>query len=181
MGAERGILVTTDSQFLDATLTARALKAAMEKDGLPDIIFTGKGSVDTETFQTQYRLAGYLGVPVVNEVSKLTVDGGKAVAELEVGGGDKQVIEMTLPCVIGATKGLNEPRYPKFPDIMKAKKKKIEQMTLADLGIDPSAGAVTLEKLEPVPERSGAKMIEGSVEEQVTELIRVLKDDEKVL
>jgi electron transfer flavoprotein beta subunit len=103
------------------------------------------------------------------------------VAELEVGGGDKQVIEMTLPCVIGATKGLNEPRYPKFPDIMKAKKKKIEQMTLADLGIDPSAGAVTLEKLEPVPERSGAKMIEGSVEEQVTELIRVLKDDEKVL
>ncbi len=69
MGAERGILVTTDSQFLDSTLTAKALKAAMEKDGLPDIIFTGKGSVDSETFQTQYRLAGYLGVPVVNEVS----------------------------------------------------------------------------------------------------------------
>jgi electron transfer flavoprotein beta subunit len=137
--------------------------------------------VDTETFQTQYRLAGYLGLPVVNEVSKLTVDGGKAVAELEVGGGDKQVIEMNLPCVIGATKGLNEPRYPKFPDIMKAKKKKIDQMSLADLGIDAAAGAVTLEKLEPVPERSGAKMIEGSVEEQVTELIRVLKEDEKVL
>jgi electron transfer flavoprotein beta subunit len=153
----------------------------MEKDGLPDLIFTGKGSVDTETFQTQYRLAGYLGLPVVNEVSKLTVDGGKAVAELEVGGGDKQVIEMNLPCVIGATKGLNEPRYPKFPDIMKAKKKKIDQMSLADLGIDAAAGAVTLEKLEPVPERSGAKMIEGSVEEQVTELIRVLKEDEKVL
>ncbi len=181
MGAERGILVTTDSQFLDATLTAKALKAAMEKDGLPDLIFTGKGSVDSETFQTQYRLAGYLGVPVVNEVSKLTVDGGNAVAELEVGGGDKQVIEMKLPCVIGATKGLNEPRYPKFPDIMKAKKKKIDQMSLADLGIDAAARAVTLEKLEPVPERSGAKMIEGSVEEQVTELIRVLKEDEKVL
>ncbi len=61
--------MTTDSQFLDSTLTAKALKAAMEKDGLPDIIFTGKGSVDSETFQTQYRLAGYLGVPVVNEVS----------------------------------------------------------------------------------------------------------------
>lgn len=181
MGAERGILVTTDSQFLDATLTAKALKAAMEKDGLPDIVFTGKGSVDSESFQTQYRLAGYLGVPVVNEVSNLTVENGKAVAELEVGGGDKQVIEMNLPCVIGATKGLNEPRYPKFPDIMKAKKKKIDQMSLADLGIDASAGAVTLEKLEPVPERSGAKMIEGSVEEQVTELIRVLKEDEKVL
>jgi electron transfer flavoprotein beta subunit len=181
MGAERGILVTIDNQFLDSSLTANALKAAIEKDGMPDIIFTGKGSVDTETFQTQYRLAGYLGLPVVNDVSRLTVDNGKAVAELEVGGGDRQVIEMALPCVIGATKGLNEPRYPKFPDIMKAKKKKIDQMTLADLGIDGAAGAVTLEKLEPVPERSGAKMIEGSVDAQVTELIRILKDEEKVL
>jgi len=181
MGADRAILVTTDSQFLDASLTARALNSAMEKDGLPDVIFTGKGSVDTESFQTQYRLAHSLGIPVVNEVSTLSVDGKKAVAELEVGGGDKQVIEMGLPCVIGATKGLNEPRYPKFPDIMKAKKKKIEEMTLADLGLDASAPGVTLEKLEPVPERTGAKMMEGSVEEQVTQLIRILKEDEKVL
>jgi electron transfer flavoprotein beta subunit len=181
MGADRAILVKTDSQFLDAALTAKALKAAMEKDGLPDMIFTGKGSVDTESFQTQYRLAHALGMPVVNEVSSLSADGNKAVAELEIGGGDKQVIEMNLPCVIGATKGLNEPRYPKFPDIMKAKKKKIEEMTLADLGIDASAGGVTVAKLEPVPERSGAKMMEGSVEEQVTQLIRILKEDEKVL
>ncbi|MFN2358289.1 MAG: electron transfer flavoprotein subunit beta/FixA family protein [Desulfotignum sp.] len=181
MGADRAILVKTDTQFLDAALTAKALKAAMEKDGLPDMIFTGKGSVDTESFQTQYRLAHALGMPVVNEVSSLSADGNKAIAELEVGGGDKQVIEMNLPCVIGATKGLNEPRYPKFPDIMKAKKKKIEEMTLADLGLDASSPGVTLEKLEPVPERTGAKMIQGSVEEQVTELIRVLKEDEKVL
>jgi electron transfer flavoprotein beta subunit len=181
MGADRAILVKTDSQFLDAALTAKVLKAAMEKDGLPDMIFTGKGSVDTESFQTQYRLAHALGMPVVNEVSSLSADGNKAVAELEIGGGDKQVIEMNLPCVIGATKGLNEPRYPKFPDIMKAKKKKIEEMTLADLGIDASAGGVTVAKLEPVPERSGAKMMEGSVEEQVTQLIRILKEDEKVL
>jgi electron transfer flavoprotein beta subunit len=64
---------------------------------------------------------------------------------------------------------------------MKAKKKKIDEMTLADLGIDASGPGVTLEKLEPVPERTGAKMIEGSVDEQVTELIRILKQDEKVL
>lgn len=181
MGAHRAILVKTEGQFLDASLTAQALKAAIEQDGLPDMIFTGKGSVDTETFQTNYRLAKSLGMPVVNEVSALTVDGGNATAEREVGGGDKQVIEMSLPCVIGATKGLNEPRYPKFPDIMKAKKKKINEVTLGDLGIDENAGAVVIEKLEPVPERSGAKMLEGSVEDQVTELIRVLKEDEKVL
>ena len=95
----------------------------MEQDGLPDIIFTEKGSVDTESFQTQYRLARSLDMPIVSEVSTLTIDGDKAIAQRETDGGEKQVIEMSLPCVIGTTKGLNEPRYPKVPDIMKAKKK----------------------------------------------------------
>ncbi|MCK5835972.1 MAG: electron transfer flavoprotein subunit beta/FixA family protein [Desulfobacula sp.] len=181
MGAHRAILVKTDSQFLDSSLTAQALKVAMEKDGLPDMIFTGKGSVDTESFQTQYRLAHSLGMPVVNEVNVLTVDNGKAIVEKEAGGGDKQVMEMSLPCVVGATKGLNEPRYPKFPDIMKAKKKKIQEIDLADLGVDAAAGRVVIEKLEAVPERSGAKMIQGSVDDQVTELVKILTEDEKVL
>lgn len=181
MGAHRAILVKTDTQFLDTALTARALKAVMEQDGLPDIIFTGKGSVDTESFQTQYRLAKSLDMPIVNEVSTLTIDGDKAVAERETDGGEKQVIEMSLPCVIGTTKGLNEPRYPKFPDIMKAKKKKIKEMDLSELSIDASQGKVVIEKFEAVPERSGAKMLEGSVDDQVTELVRILKDDEKVL
>ena len=181
MGAHRAILVKTDSQFLDSDLTAKALKAAMEQDGLPDMIFTGKGSVDTESFQTQYRLARLLSIPVVNEVSTLTIDGSKAIAERETGGGEKQVIEMNLPCVVGVTKGLNEPRYPKFPDIMKAKKKEIKEIDLADLGIDASKGKVVIEKLEAVPERSGAKMLEGSVDAQMTELVRILKEDDKVL
>jgi len=181
MGAARAILVTTDSQFLDSALTAKALKAAMDQDGLGDIIFTGKGSVDAESFQTQYRLAKSLGLPIVNEVSTLDVNGDKAVVERESGGGEKQVIEMSLPCVVGATKGLNEPRYPKFPDIMKAKKKEIKEMDLSDIGIDVTQGKVTIENLEPVPERAGAKMLEGSVDDQVTELVRILKEDEKVL
>lgn len=181
MGAHRAILVKTEGQFLDSALTAKALKAAMEQDGLGDMVFTGKGSVDTESFQTQYRLAKSLGLPVANEISALTIDGGKAVAEREIGGGDKQVVEMGLPCVIGATKGLNEPRYPKFPDIMKAKKKEIKEVALGDLGIDENSGSIAIETLETVPERSGAKMIQGSVDDQVTELVRILKEDEKVL
>jgi electron transfer flavoprotein beta subunit len=181
MGAARAIHVTTDCQFLDSDLTAKALKAAMDQDGLGDMIFTGKGSVDTESFQTQYRLARSFGLPVVNEVSTLEINGDKAVAQRESGGGERQVIQMSLPCVIGATKGLNEPRYPKFPDIMKAKKKEIKEIDLSDLGIDVAQGRVTIEILESVPERSGAKMIEGSVDDQVTELVRILKEDEKVL
>jgi electron transfer flavoprotein beta subunit len=181
MGAHRAILVITDHQLLDSDLTAKALKAAMEQDGLPDMIFTGKGSVDTESFQTQYRLASSLGMALVNEVSSLDLEGEKAIVERETGGGEKQVIEMNLPCVIGATKGLNEPRYPKFPDIMKAKKKEIKEMDLSELGIDATSGKVVLEKLEAIPERSGGKMLVGSVDEQVTELVRILKEDEKVL
>jgi len=181
MGAHRAILVKTQGQFLDSSLTAKALKAAIEQDGVPDMIFTGKGSVDTESFQTQYRLAKAMNIPVVNEVSNLTVEDGKAVAERETGGGEKQVIQMVLPGIIGATKGLNEPRYPKFPDIMKAKKKEIKEMDISDLGIDEGAGKTKLIKLESVPERSGAKMLEGAVNTQVTELVRILKEDEKVL
>jgi electron transfer flavoprotein beta subunit len=181
MGANRAILVKTDRQFLDSTLTAKALKAAMELDGPPDLIFTGKGSVDTESFQTQYRLAKILGLPIVNEVSNLTLDGTKALAQREIGSGERQVVEINLPGVIGVTKGLNEPRYPKFPDIMKARKKEIKEFELSDLGIDVSEEKVTIQKLTVVPERSDAKMLEGSVDDQVTELVRILKEDEKVL
>ncbi len=181
MGAHRAVHVKTTGQFLDSSLTCKALKSAIEKDGVPDIIFTGKGSVDAEGFQTQYRLAAALGFPVVNEVSKLTVDGTKALVEREIGGGTKEVLEMTLPGIIGATKGLNEPRYPKFPDIMKAKKKPIDVIAISDLGIDENAGKSSLVKLEATPERAGAKMIQGSVKEQVTELVKILRENEKVI
>ena len=182
MGAHRGILVKTDCQFLDPVLTAQALKAAMEQDGgLGDMVFTGKGSVDSESFQTQYHLASALGVPMVNDVSSLTINGKKAIAEMEIGGGGKRVFEMGLPCVIGTTKGLNEPRYPKFPDIMKAKKKPLKELALPDLGIDPNTGRILLEKLDAAPDRAGAKMLEGSIDEQVSELVRLLKEEEKVI
>ncbi len=181
IGAHRAIHVKTEGNFLDSSLTCKALKAAIEQDGVPDIIFTGKSSVDTEGFQTQYRLAAAFGFPVVNEVSKLTVTDDKAVAEREIGGGDREVLEVSLPAIIGVTKGLNEPRYPKFPDIMKAKKKSVNLIPISELGIDESSGKNRLIKLESVPERSGAKILQGSVQEQVAELVRVLKEDEKVL
>lgn len=181
MGADRGLLVKTDNQFLDSATSAKALKLVIEQDGLPDVIFTGKGSVDNEGFQTQYRLAKQLGIPVVNEVTSLDFSGDKVVAEREAGGGEKQVIEFAMPCVIGATKGLNEPRYPKLPAIMKAKKKEVKEVAFDDLGIDAASGKIILEKLELVPERSGAKILEGSVEEQVSELVKILREDERVI
>ncbi len=180
VGADRGILVTVDGQFLDASVTAAALHKAIADDGQPAIILAGKQSIDSEGMQTHYRLAEKFGMPVATDVVKLTLNGDQVVAEREIGGGTRQVLEMALPCVIGATKGLNEPRYPKLPDILKAKKKPVKQVTLADLGVD-AAATTELLALDPVPERAGAKMLDGDVRQQVVELVRILKEEEKVL
>ncbi len=181
MGAHRGIHVKIQSQFLDSTLTSLALKAAIEQDGTPNMIFTGRNAVDTEGFQTQYRLAAAMNLPVVSEVVSLDINDGQATVEREVGGGTREKMEMKLPCIIGATKGLNEPRYPKFPDIMKAKKKEIKEVEFDQLGLDTSFDQTELLKLEAVPERSSAQVMQGSVREQVIELVRILKEDDKVL
>lgn len=180
MGAHRSILVKHDGQFLDSITTALALKAAILADGQPDLILGGKTAVDTEGGQTLYRLAAEMTYPVVNEVVKLDISGDRVVVEKEVGGGTRQVIEMGLPAVIGATKGLNEPRYPKFPDIMKAKKKEIKTIELADLDLKAASQASALVSLEAVPERSAAKILAGSLSDQVDELVEILKNQEKV-
>ncbi len=180
VGADRGILVKTDTPFLDSETTALALKAAIDQDGAPDLIFTGKQSVDSEGMQTHYRLAGKLGLPVASEVSAFSMENGKAIVECEVGGGDREVIEMSMPCVIGATKGLNEPRYPKLPDILKAKKKPFVEMELSDLNIAMSSISSTT-TLTQVKERGAATMLQGSVGDMVADLVNRLENEVKVL
>jgi electron transfer flavoprotein beta subunit len=181
MGAHRGILVTVDDQFLESRTTAAALKAAIERDGQPEIIFTGKAAVDSEGFQTPYRLAAALGLPVVNEVNAMQITDGRAIVDREIGGGARHRIAVSLPCVLGATKGLNEPRYPKFPDIMKAKKKAITEVALSELGISGDGAGSTLTRLEKVPERAGAKMLEGDLRQAAETLVQILKEQEKVI
>jgi electron transfer flavoprotein beta subunit len=181
MGVHRGILVETDHQFLDSSVTALAIKAAIEYDGVADLILTGKGAVDTEGFQTMYRIAKEMDLPVVNEIIAMEIQGSHAMVEQEIGGGTRQRIRVGMPCVLGATKGLNEPRYPKLPDIMKAKKKPIQKKTFSELGIDETLAKARLSILNPVAERSEAKMIEGSVSHQAAELVRILREGEKIL
>jgi electron transfer flavoprotein beta subunit len=95
--------------------------------------------------------------------------------------GSREVVEMQLPCVIGATRGLNEPRYPKLPDIMKAKKKEIKQIEMADLGLEPASALTEIVNLEAVPERGQARMMQGSTREMVEELVGLLKEEDKVI
>ena len=177
MGAARGILVKTETQFLDSALTSLALHRAINEDGTPDLIFTGKQSVDSEGSQTHYRLAQAFDMPVATEVVALELKEGRAVVEREIGGGVKEVIEIQTPCVIGATKGLNEPRYPKLPDILKAKKKEVKLIDIADLGVDLTAGKTEILELEPVPERNEAKMLDGNPGDIAAQLVDIIKEE----
>lgn len=181
LGADRGILVKTDAQFLDSALTSRALSNAIAQDGAPDLIFCGKQSIDSEGMQTLFRLAKALDMPAVTDVVDLSLNDGTARVEREIGGGAREVLEMPLPCVIGATRGLNEPHYPKLPDIMKAKKKEIKHIDIAQLGLDLTAPPTEIVHLEAVAERGQARMMEGSTREMVQELVRILKEEEKVI
>ena len=181
VGADRGILVKTDTQFLDSATTALALKAVIDEDGMPDLIFTGKQSVDSEGMQTHYRLAAQMGLPVATDVVAFSMTNGNVVVECEMGGGDREVVEMSMPCVVGATKGLNEPRYPKLPDILKAKKKPLVEMDLAALNIVTSPVSTAMEALTQVQERGAATMMNGSIKEMVEDLVNRLENDDKVL
>ncbi len=180
MGAHRGILVKTTEQFTDSSVVARALGKAIEQDGDPDIIFTGKQSVDSEGMQTMYRLGAELDIPVVTDVSAFEFNGSKVIAKRDIGGGVREIMEISTPCIIGATKGLNDPRYPKFPDIMKAKKKQIKEIGIDLLGVDLTPKS-EISLLEAVLERSGAKILEGSAVEVAAELVHILKNEEKVI
>lgn len=180
MGADRGILIKTDDRP-DSILAARALKAAIEQDGKPDIIFTGKQSIDSEGMQTMFRLAAVLNMPVAINVVAFSTDRENALVECEIEAGVRQLLEISLPCVIGAGRDLNKPRYPTFIDIRKAKKKEIKQISLDSLQIEkPSAGMQILE-LKPAVEQRQAKELKGTPEEVAEQLIDVLRDEAKVL
>ena len=180
MGADRGILITTDSQP-DSIVTARALHAAIEQDGRPDIIFTGKESIDSEGFQTMHRLAAALGMPAASGVEVFELDQGRTLVECDLESGTREVIEMSLPCVIGCGKGLNKPSYPTLPDIIKARKKKVKQIALQSLNIEKPAAGIELLELKPAIENREPKEVKGTLQEIADEFVRILRDEAKVI
>jgi electron transfer flavoprotein beta subunit len=180
MGVDRGILVTTDD-WVDSLLTARVLKAAMLQDGLPGIIFSGKVAIDSEGFQTMFRLAALLDLPVATNVVEMEIRDDAATVESEMEAGGRQVIRMPLPCVIGAGKALNNPRYPTLPDIMKARKKEIKTIPSEELAVESPNGRMEIMKLRPAVEERRGKIMEGTTGEAVKGLIQHLREEAKVI
>jgi electron transfer flavoprotein beta subunit len=180
MGADRGLLVKTDKQP-DSIMTARALKAAIEQDGAPDIIFTGKESIDSEGMQTMFRLGAALEMPVASNVVEFSTDNGRVRVQSEMEAGIRQVLEMPLPCIIGTAKGLNTPKYPTFMDIRDARKKEVRQIDLEDLKLEEPASSMEIITLKPAVENRQARELKGSPQEIVKQLVEVLRQEAKVI
>jgi len=180
MGADRGIFIKTDD-YPDSMVTAAALKAAIELDGKPGIILTGKESIDSEGFQTMYRLAANFNIPAASNVVSLLLEPDTVMVEYELEAGAREVVELSLPCVIGAGKNLNQPNYPTLPAIMKARQKEIKQIDLNDLNFEKPPGRVEILELRPAVEERQAREISGTPAEVAEELVRILQEEARVL
>ncbi|MCG8684406.1 MAG: electron transfer flavoprotein subunit beta/FixA family protein [Desulfobacterales bacterium] len=180
MGADRGILIETE-ESCDSMKTARALSAAIQKDGNPDIILTGKESIDAEGMQTMFRVGAIMDYPVMTNVVELNIADQTAKVTCELAGGMTRTFETTLPCVVGAGRGLNTPSYPTFPDIVKARKKPVETIDFDSLGVEPPNGSAKIVGLSPLVQQRSPKEITGSPVQIAKEMVRILKEEAKVI
>jgi electron transfer flavoprotein beta subunit len=180
MGAQKATLVETDEQ-LDHKTIARALANMIKQDENLGVIFMGKQAIDDDSYLTHIYLAEYLGIPVATNVLAFSFEDGKVIVEREIDEGAREKIEMQTPCIVCATKGLNTPRYASLMGIMKAKKIPINKVSLADAGIPEANAKIRTEKLFAPPEKPAGKIISGEPEDAVKELVKLLKEEAKVL
>lgn len=186
MGGDRAIRIDGD-EFAgsDSFATAKALAKAIEKEGDYDLILAGKQAVDDDASQVGQLVADMLGIPSVSMVIKCEVGDGSVKVSREIEGG-VQELEVPTPCVLTAQKGLNEPRYPSLPGIMKAKRKKLDVLAAGDLGLGGddvgAAGSKTeIKELSMPPERKAGQVFEGEPEEIVPKVAQLLRDEAKAI
>ncbi|GAB7386389.1 electron transfer flavoprotein subunit beta [Bacillaceae bacterium] len=181
MGADEAVLICDERLSGDEHAVSKALAACLSQQQA-DIILGGNFSVDNGSGQVAIRVAHLLGLPHVASITKLQVEQGRAVAERDAEG-DSEVVETALPAVFTAQQGLNEPRYPSLPGIMKAKKKPLQRLTLDDLGLQPADVEAKTERrgLFLPPQREAGKILQGEAKEQVRELVRLLRTEKKVI
>ena len=184
MGADEAFLVKDDApETYDGLRTARIIARVVERRFAgSDLLLFGKQSVGADNGQVPAMVAELLGLPQATVVTKLEVEAGSATAFREIEGGTEKVL-LSLPAVVTAQKGLNEPRYETLKGIMAAKKKPVPVVTPAELGISGEAAESKIEVLniELPPSKQGGKIITGTPEEAAKELVRLLRTEAKVL
>ena len=165
MGADRGILVKADGP-VEPLAVAKILKAVAAAEQ-PGLILMGKQAIDDDSNQTGQMLAALLGWPQGTFASKVSIEGDSLNVTREVDGG-LQTVKLKMPAIVTTDLRLNEPRYASLPNIMKAKKKPIEEKTAADYGVDIAPRLETVKTAEPPARKAGVKV--GSVAELVGKL-----------
>ena len=172
MGADRGILVETDAA-LEPLAVAKLLKAIAVRES-PGLVILGKQAIDDDMNATGQMLAALLGWPQGTFASRVAIEGETVTVTREVDGG-LETVALALPAVVTTDLRLNEPRYASLPNIMKARRKPIETLTPADLGIDPAPRLTLVQVAEPPRRQAGKKV--GSV----AELVQKLRTEAKVI
>jgi len=172
LGADRAILVETTEE-LQPLAVAKLLRAVVEKER-PKVVILGKQAIDDDSNQTGQMLAALLDWPQATFASKLEISGDAATVKREVDGG-LETVQMPLPVVVTTDLRLNEPRYATLPNIMKAKKKPLETLTPAALGVDVAPRLKTLKVVEPPKRKGGGRVAD------VKELVSKLRNEAKVL
>lgn len=182
MGADKAMLIEEEEdQSLDENGIAKVLAAAI-KDNEYDIILGGNMSVDNGGSQVGPRVAEELDIPHISTITNLEVNEEMVKVERDAEG-DVEIIESTLPILVTAQQGLNEPRYPSLPGIMKAKKKPLEEIEIDDLDIDEDiiqAKSKIVDLYLP-PEKERGRIFDGELKDQVKELVHLLREENKVV
>jgi electron transfer flavoprotein beta subunit len=168
MGADRGILVKTDGAAVEPLAVAKILKGIVEAEK-PGLIIMGKQAIDDDSNQTGQMLAALLGWPQGTFASKVALDGDALLVTREVDGG-LQTVKLKMPAIVTTDLRLNEPRYASLPNIMKAKKKPIDEKTPADYGVDIKPRLEVVKTAEPPVRKAGVKV------KSVAELVEKLKE-----
>ena len=183
-GADSAVHISTgDEEIDDALVVASALAAQVKKMGQVDVVFTSTKGSDSDRGAVSPMLAELLGLPYLGLVSEIQVADGKFECKRQVEGGIVESFTVSTPAVLCLEQGVRgQARYPSLMQIMKAKKKKIETVDFASLGVDTALNKVEIETLEYPPERPPGRIIDGdSLDAKLDELVRLLKEEAKVL
>ena len=172
MGADRGILIKVD-EAVEPLAVAKLLKAVVDEEK-PELVILGKQAIDDDSNQTGQMLAALLGWSQGTFASKVEIDGGNAKVTREIDGG-LQVVELKMPAIVTTDLRLNQPRYASLPNIMKAKKKPLDEKSAGDYGVDPAPRLKVLKTEEPEGRKAGVKVAD------VAELVDKLKNEAGVL
>ncbi|MEO8209235.1 MAG: electron transfer flavoprotein subunit beta/FixA family protein [bacterium] len=173
MGADKGVFIKSSSNDFDSHTVSKNLTGYIKSQD-PDIILFGKQSIDFDGLLIPTMVAEELDIPSISVVVKLNIEDGKVIAEREIEGG-KEIIESKMPIVIGAQKGINEPRYPNLKSIMSAKSKPIEEIPSSYSG-----NKVDILEMKLPPSKSSGKVFTNG-KDDVAELVRLLREEAKVI